>query len=127
MKKETKVWFDLANDDYQNSLLLWDNHRYAGAVFYSQQSIEKILKAFIVEFKNKLPPKTHRIEFLINESGLDIGEVDNPDVTELSKAYIRVRYPDLNKQYYTSRERVQPLIIMTKKLYLWIKNKLADQ
>lgn len=124
MKKEAKIWFDLAEEDYKNMELLWENHRYGLTVFCVQQTVEKILKAYIVEFKNKIPVKTHRVEVLIKEAGLEVKETDNRTITELSKAYIRVRYPDLNKQYYTSRERVEPLIVTGKRLYLWVKSKL---
>jgi len=127
MKKEAQVWFDLAESDYKDAFLLWQSHRYSGAVFFFQQAVEKILKAYIVEQKEKIPLKTHRIELLIKEAGLDPNEIDSPQVEELSKAYIRVRYPDLNRQYYTSYERVEPLIIIAKKVYLWVKNKLINQ
>jgi HEPN domain-containing protein len=127
MKKEAKVWFDLAENDFQDGLLLWKGRRYSGAVFFFQQAVEKILKAYIVDKKNKVPLKTHRIELLITEAGLNTKEIENPKVEELSKAYIRVRYPDLNRQYYTSYEKVEPLIVIAKKVYLWIKNKLISQ
>lgn len=123
MRDETKVWFNLAKDDYKSARILWENRRYGATVFYYQQSVEKILKAFIVENKKKVPTKTHRVEVLLKEADLDIKEIDAPDVTELSKAYIRVRYPDLSKQYYRRRDRVEPLVTMAKEVYLWVRNK----
>ena len=123
MRSETKLWLRLADDDYRNTLLLWKNRRYGATVFFCQQAVEKILKAYIVEYKKKIPSKTHRIEILIKEAGLNLEEIKSPDVVELSKAYIRVRYPDLNKQYYRTREKVQPLVIIAQSIYLWIKNK----
>lgn len=121
MLPEAKLWFDLAEDDFHNAMLLWENHRYGATVFFLQQSVEKILKAYIVEDKRILPRKTHRIEVLINDAGLDLARIDSPKVEELSKAYIRVRYPDLTRQYYQSRTRVEPLVILAKKVYLWVK------
>ncbi len=123
MRSETKLWLMLAEDDYKNAILLWENRRYGATVFFCQQAVEKLLKAYIVERKKKLPLKTHRIEILIKEAGLDIEEIKSPDVTELSKAYIRVRYPDLSRQYYRRRERVEPLVSIAKDVYLWIKRK----
>lgn len=123
MKDETKLWFDLANEDHESAVLLWENHRYGLSVFLSQQALEKMLKAYIVEYKNKVPPKTHRIEHLIEAAELDPKDIGSPDVIELSKAYIRVRYPDLNKQYYQTKEHAQPLVDMAGEVFLWIKNK----
>lgn len=127
MKKDAQVWFNLAESDYKDAYLLWESHRYGSSVFFFQQAVEKILKAYIVERKNKIPFKTHRIELLIKEADLDLNEIDNPQVEELSKAYIRVRYPDLSRQYYISHEKVEPLVVVAKKTYLWVKNKLRNQ
>ncbi len=127
MKKDAQVWFNLAESDCKDAFLLWESHRYGSSVFFFQQAVEKILKAYIVERQEKIPLKTHRIELLIKEAGLNPNEIDSPQIEELSKAYIRVRYPDLNKQYYTSKERVEPLVIIAKKVYLWVKNKLKNQ
>jgi|SRR3989344_686824 len=126
MEPETKLWLTLANDDFQNTQLLWKNRRYGATVFFSQQAVEKILKAYIVEFRKTLPPKTHRIEILIQAAKLDLSEIDSPAVDALSKAYIRVRYPDLNKQYYTARTKVEPLVIVAERLYIWVKNKFKN-
>ena len=123
MKNEAKLWFDMAQEDWENALLLWKNHRYGLTIFSCQQAVEKILKAYIVEYKNKVPSKTHRIENLIEEAGLDLSEIQNPQVIELSKSYIRVRYPDLNQQYFRSKELTEPLFIMSKGVFLWVKNK----
>lgn len=127
MKDETKAWLDVAEEDAQNAKLLWEHHRYGLAVFSYQQAVEKILKAYIVEFRNKRPTKTHRIEDLITEAGLDLTEIDSPDIVELSRAYIRVRYPDLNKQYFRLKERVEPLIQMGKTVYLWVQKKFKNR
>jgi len=123
MQAEAKIWFSLAEDDYKNAQLLWENHRYGATVFFYQQAVEKILKAYIVQVKKKLPPKTHRIEYLITTAGLDVRDIESPEVTELSKAYIRVRYPDLSRAYYQKRDRVEPLVTMSERVYLWVKKK----
>lgn len=123
MKPETSVWLTLAEDDYQNAKLLWHNHRYGATVFFYQQAVEKILKAYIIEQQTIVPPKTHRIEFLIKEARLNADEVGSPSADELSKAYIRVRYPDLSKQYYMKKDNVEPLVDIAERLYLWVKNK----
>lgn len=126
VKEETRRWRKLAKEDYDNASLLWENRRYGATVFFFQQAIEKILKAYIVEYKNRVPTKTHRIEVLIKEAGLETEEIENLDVTELSKAYIRVRYPDLSKQCYQKRQKVEPLVTMAETVYLWVRNKFKN-
>lgn len=74
----------------------------------------------------EVPKKTHRIEDLLKDAKLDGKEVETEfcvKIEELSKAYIRVRYPDLSKQYFRKREKVEPLVELGKGLYLWVKEK----
>ena len=127
MPEEAVNWLDQAESDYKDAQLLWKNHRYGGAILFYQQAVEKILKGYIVDHKNKVPVKTHRIELLLKEAELNISELKlKTEVEELSKSYIRVRYPDLNRQYYRKRERSEPLIKLGEKLYLWVKDKFKN-
>lgn len=68
-----------------------------------------------------MPSKTHRIELLLQEARLTPILNTKINYEELSKAYIRVRYPDFNKQYFRKKEEVKPLFTLGKELYLWIK------
>ena len=58
------------------------------------------------------------------EKAQEMKNTEGIKVEELSKAYIRVRYPDLNRQYYQRRDRVEPLVKLSETLYIWVKNKL---
>ncbi len=127
MNEDTKAWLAQAESDFKDAGLLWDNHRHGAAILFYQQAVEKILKAYIVEKKRKAPRKTHRIEVLLGEAEINDKEIaltTETSIEELSKSYIRVRYPDLNKQYYQKRENAKPVMTLGKELYLWVKNKL---
>ena len=56
MKQETKLWMALAEDDFRNATLLWENHRYGATIFFCQQAVEKLLKAYI-EYRRDCRPK----------------------------------------------------------------------
>ncbi|HRN71111.1 MAG TPA: HEPN domain-containing protein [Candidatus Woesebacteria bacterium] len=101
-----------------------EHHKYAYAVLFSQQMVEKILKAYIIEIKRKVPRKIHFLEELIKDAELDLTEIDNPDIKELSKAYAKVRYPDLSKKFFESRTETEILLVIAKTTYLWIETKL---
>ena len=47
-------------------------------------------------------------------------------VKELSLSYVRIRYPDLNREYYSNKEKVRKLISFAKDFYLWIKKQLVE-
>ncbi len=51
-----------------------------------------------------MPRKIHFIEELVKDADIDLSEIGNPKVKELSKAYTRVRYTDLSNQYYKTQK-----------------------
>lgn len=126
MKEETKRWIAQAENDYDMMELSWENRKYAYTILFAQQALEKIIKAYIIENQSVAPRKIHHIEKLLIDADLDTEEMGNPPVEELSKGYTRVRYPDMSKKYYESQLEVEPIIVMARRLYKWIKQKLKQ-
>ncbi len=44
MKKEAKLWVDLAKEDFQDMNYMRKEKRYRGAVLFAQQAVEPLLK-----------------------------------------------------------------------------------
>ena len=127
MKKESQLWFDLAEEDFEDMRIMAESKRLRGAVVFAQQAVEKILKAYIAEFTENTPPKTHFIEKLIKIANLDLDEVNNPSVENLSTAYSWARYPDIAHVHFNKFDDVKPLLTMAEIVYLWVKQKLIKQ
>ena len=126
MKKETKQWIEIAEDDIDMMRIAMDKRKYAYAVLFAQQAVEKIIKAYIIEHGKKKPRKIHALEELLKDTKLDLKETKNLNIKDLSKAYARVRYPDLSGKYYESARDVKDLLVTAEKIYVWIKQKLAE-
>lgn len=124
MKKETKEWIKISLEDKDIAIEMWETKRNVYAVMFWQQAVEKILKAYIVEFQDQLPKKTHDLDTLLKQAKLDVKVLTMENVKELSLAFTRTRYEDLSRQHYTKRKVVEPLVILARKLYLWIEKKL---
>ena len=84
------------------------------------------MKAYIIEFKNKIPNKTHKIEQLMKDADLSLEKFNIEHIEELSKSYTWVRYPDLSQRFYTKKEITQTLLVVAKELYLWVKTKFKN-
>lgn len=126
MKKETENWIKIAAEDFDGAEYLWKGHRYSAAILFFQQAVEKIVKGYIVEKHSVMPRKTHHIEDLIKDTKLDLNEINNPKVEELTKAFARVRYPDFSKKYYEKRADVEKLVVMSRFIYEWVSKKLKN-
>lgn len=127
MKSETKFWIDQAKEQYDDALYLYDGSRYSMAVYCCHQALEKILKAAIVEFAGKTPPKSHNLDALARETTLPFEEPWLTDLAEITRHFWRVRYPDFQQYVYTSKEKVEPTIQKTKELYLWISKQFNQK
>lgn len=126
MKKETKIWLELAKEDYDNMHYMQKGKKMRGAVLFAQQAVEKVIKAYIAEYTKKIPMRVHRIEKLIAEAGLDLKELGNPEVEELSKAYEWVRYTDLSHRHFRKDQDIRKLIVMAEEIYTWMLKKFKN-
>jgi len=124
MKEETKSWLLQAEENFDTAIYLYEGHRYSACVFYCHQALEKLLKACVVEFANKLPRKIHQLDQIARESGLDLPKEWEEDLAEITRHFWRVRYPDFRKYVYTKKESAEPTVKKTKEIYLWIYKKL---
>ena len=94
MKDETKIWMKSADENLKSARLLLDGSLFNACLQNIQQSVEKSLKALLVEFSIKLI-KTHSIGKLtaaLAEHDVDV------DITEderdlLDTIYLPSKYP----------------------------------
>ncbi|MBI5620683.1 HEPN domain-containing protein [Candidatus Gottesmanbacteria bacterium] len=124
MKEEANIWVTQAKEHYDDAHYLYDGSRYSMAVYCCHQALEKILKACLVQFKNVLPPKIHKLDTLAQQTKLDMPSEWIADLAEITRHYWRVRYPDFRQYVYTSKDAVDPTMNKTKEIYLWILTRL---
>ena len=120
MKSETKQWLKIAEGDYEVSLIGLKKARYPQALYLLCQAIEKVLKGAQIEFTNKSPQRTHRLETIAKKTTLDFSNKQIEQLIELTRHYGKVRYPDLSQADYNSKKKVEPIFNKAKTIYLWI-------
>lgn len=127
MKADTDIWLKLAKDHYDNAEYLYKGRRYSMAVYCCHQALEMILKAAIVEFTGKVPPKIHKLDELAVQSKLPIPSEWLADLAEITSHFWRVRYPDFQAFVYTSKEKVEPTVKKTREIYLWVSKQFNQK
>ena len=93
MRKEAEVWLKISAEDLQSAEVLFDRKLFRPVCYHAQQSVEKCLKALIVDRDIEIP-RTHNILDL-NNAAKKLGysvEVTDEDAVFLSSVY-RARYP----------------------------------
>ncbi len=94
MKKETQEWINFADENLKSAEVLFKNNLYNPCLQNIQQSIEKYLKAIIIEKENILI-KTHNIRGLINKlkSSNIIINISDDDIDLIDSIYLPSKYP----------------------------------
>jgi len=121
----TKEWIEDAEEDLKIAKLLLNISPTKSAVF-SQQTAEKILKAFLA-FHNVEIPKIHIIEKLIKECmklDKDFENLLEPETVSLSDYYLK-KYPP--KRRIISVEEAQKAIEIAEKVKEFVIKKLKEK
>ena len=66
MRKNTESWLKDAEEELSSAEILFEHEKYRPACYHSQQSVEKGLKALLIE-KGESPERTHDIVGLLPE------------------------------------------------------------
>ncbi len=93
MRKATSAWMREAEEELESANVLYEHERYKSACYHSKQTVEKGLKAVIIE-KGKRPERTHDVVELHNAvtaMGVDSG-LSMDDAVYLNSIY-KGRYP----------------------------------
>jgi HEPN domain-containing protein len=94
MKDETKLWLNYTEENLQSAKVLCESHLYYPCLQNTQQSVEKALKALLIE-KKLYARRTHDIFSLKQILMQDKIEIDiSDDECDLfSSIYIPSKYP----------------------------------
>ena len=120
MKEEVERWLNKAEDDLKKDEDNFNLKNYDLTSFLCQQSIEKALKALLIEKTGKFP-KIHDLIKLGKILNLDENLLKECEL--LNTVYIESRYPGISEDKYT-KEESQKDIRTSKKILKWIKKKI---
>lgn len=135
MKSDTKAealrWLRQAKEELKDAAFLMESKKYYLALFLSQQSAEKALKAFIYSIEDE-PIFSHSVAFL-----LKVVSTIDPDFESLKGAkrlddyYIPTRYPnglpgEIPSEYYDDYEEVRKALDLSRKIIELVEKKISQ-
>jgi len=91
MKAETQLWIDDADYDLESAQTMLESGRRFYVVFMCHLTVEKLLKALIVERSGEEPPKIHNLVALAARAGLTIPTEHRSVINELDNMGVVTR------------------------------------
>lgn len=128
MKKEVKNWLDSAKYDLETAQYLFDAGRYIYTIFMCHLALEKVLKAKVEEITGKTPPRTHDLEYLVEEARLSPDKDTEKFIAEISNLSVVTRYvSDFQRTLKDfSPQRTEFILARTKEAFQWIKKSIKS-
>ncbi len=121
-------WIELSEYDLAVAKSLLEKKHYLYVGFMWHQSVEKMLKAVFVSQINEMPPYTHKLDKLIELTGLDenISDEQNDLIDELSPLNIQARYPIYKDAIYKliDKKKAKDILSKTGGLIKWLKKQI---
>ena len=123
INKQIQYWKDGAFSDLKTADILIEENRFLHGLFFCHLSIEKILKALVVQQTKDLAPKTHNLLLLLSRTTVSIDDADNRFLGILMKYQLEGRYPDYDPALLT-RNQAKEYFAKTKELLECFTKKL---
>ena len=123
MRKDTKNWLDMAEDDLQTAEHMLETGRYVYVIFMCHLSIEKTLKGLVTEETKKIPPKTHDLLYLTQKAAAQFAPEILDFVGMINNTSIATRYPRDFSRLISSypKEVASDYLKRTKEVVQWLR------
>lgn len=123
LNKQIEYWINTATDDLISAELLISHKRILHGLFLCHLCIEKSIKAHIVRYTEQVPPKSHKLGYLLELTNLELTENDKDFCALLMIYQLEGRYPD-NFPSIPSQLVANEYLEKTKLLFQWLREKL---
>lgn len=124
-----KFWRDRAEDDRITAKTLLEAKRYSAVLFFVHLSIEKILKALIIEKTGKAAPYIHDLLSLAEVIEIELADDQKKLLREINTFNIAARYDDYKLEFYkkATKSYVEKYFNSADKLHSWLEKKFIHQ
>ena len=101
LEEHIQYWLDSAEHDWETAKNLYLTGKYDWCLFIGHLVLERILKGiFVQDNNNQLPPKTHNLVKLAENTNLSLSEDQQFLLDEINDFNLEVRYPQYKNEFY---------------------------
>jgi len=94
-------WINTSENDWVTVEALFESKRYSHCLFWAHLVLEKIAKAhWVKNHEENIPPKVHNVVWLLEESGVNLGDEIMDYLSNFNDFQLSGRYPDYTNKIY---------------------------
>jgi HEPN domain-containing protein len=125
MRPETRMWLEDAEYDLGSAQAMLDSGRLFFVVFMCHLTLEKLLKALVVEREGVEPPRIHNLVALAIRADATIPPEQRQLVNELDNMGVVTRYPDGRRALAKTltAERASDMYRRTVEFMAWLRQR----
>jgi HEPN domain-containing protein len=127
IEKQINYWLTSSSMDWQTANDIYNSDKnFHYCLFICHLTIEKLLKAIVVQKTNTFPPKSHNLTRLAELALLDVTIDQIKLMEELNQFQLDTRYPDEKFSLYNkaTKEFTTERISKIRELRQWLLNQL---
>jgi len=128
MNNNIKYWLELSDYDLETAEAMLKSKRYLYVGFMCHQAIEKIFKAYFIRNKMKTAPFSHSLSYIAKKGEFyeSFSDKQKEFIDQIEPLNIEARYPSHKERLLKSltESKCIEIIIHTKEIQTWIKEKL---
>ena len=125
-----KYWINGSKEDFQIAQSLARLKHYPQCLFFCHLSVEKLLKAIVIETINDFAPYTHDLRKLAKIADLKPNLKQKRDLEKIFTFNIAGRYADAKLDFYkkyNKKEHAQKYLKITEDLIIWLKKEFQKK
>lgn len=120
-----EYWIENSIEDLESAFAIFETKRYVWCLFIGHLSIEKLLKAIILQITEiEFPPKTHNLIKLAEKANIKLTAEQEEILADITRFNIEGRYPeykqDLSK--IADFEFTKKYLSIIKETHSWLKS-----
>lgn len=121
-----KYWSLTSRQDFETAEILFENKKYSHSLFFCHLSVEKLLKALIVQKTHVAPPLLHDLVRLAQKADIVLSSTIRDQLVEINSFNIQSRYDDYKLSFYKKAKKrfAAKYIAVTKEILTWLNTQL---
>ncbi len=130
IQKVILYWKQSGEKDFEVAQGLFKLKHYSHCLFFCHLSLEKLLKATVVQNTQKHAPHLHDLVVLAKKAGLELSKKQQNELETITSFNIQGRYADVKSQFYKKfnrRDVAKKYLDTTQHFILWLTKQLNQK